>query len=598
MIGPDEIIGKFEKYEKVIYDYCRSRIDTYFDSPCFRILCNRMERLDNSIDMKSGKLKNMWNSKIHIPYGHEAYLMTRAVLKKSFSADPLISLSPIHETPWENANDAQDTLAQNFKSTRFRDLAFAKIIKQVARYGSIPVLSYFEHRPASFKKTMNGPFGVEQRMVTEIRQNVWNDALDPRNYFQNPDIAEPEASDYKGYIQRWNVSKLMGLVESMPENYIKKNIKKVIEQAKVSVGQNGHYHAAQPQDYHAHTTDIEHIYTTLNFEGNEEDETIYYLEIAGDNIIRIQDNPNDYNITTLTVYGLDKRAEYWWANSPVEKTFSTENAANILMSMTADNIFRASQNLIFYPKGKIDTAAIDDRHKNGGFVPVDAEILREFKTPLFPWQRQEISAAAVQYLMGELKEANQRTQAKPDVQRKGVAGGPQNATATAYQGMQAEADTLQWDYLSEFAVGLKDMGRVNMILLQQRLPDKLRVRPNPKEAARVLQKLNILGDYEYQVESSLTKNDQYELMRHQNALTWIMNMKGTGEQAYQRINIEKLVRLTMKKFDLDVDMDEVYPEQAAGNEAMMQGMPGASVAVPAQISATPVNAQLQLAGAA
>jgi hypothetical protein len=374
MIGPEKLIANFERYEKTIYDYCRKRIDGYFDSTCYSILKNRMSRLDGSIDMKSAKQKNQWNSKIQIPYGHEAYIMTRATLKRAFAAEPLASLQPIDNTDWENATNMQDVLNQNLKSTRFRDLAFQEIQKTAARYGSCPVLSYFEHRPQSFKRTVQGQFGLEQKIVSQVKQNVWNRAINPLNYFQNQAIAQPEESDFQGWVARWNVSKLIGLAESMPDNYIKANLSRAIAEAKAASQTNEHYHTAQQKDYHGFYTDIEHLYIKLNFEGNEEDETLYYIEIAGDHIIRIQDNPNDYGITGISIFNIDKRHEYWWANTPVEKTLSAENYANIMLSMTADNMFNAAQNIVFYPKGKVDVAAINDRHKNGGFIPMDAEV--------------------------------------------------------------------------------------------------------------------------------------------------------------------------------------------------------------------------------
>ena len=593
MIGFEKIISDFPRFEKTIYNYVKDRIDAYYDHRCYTVLKNRCKRLDNSIDLRIGSDKNQWNSKIAIPYGHESYLMTRATITQSFNADPLISLEPIGETDWVNAQNAQDLVNQNLKSTRFRDTAFKLIIKRAARYGSCPVISSFEHRPATFKKTVNGQFGYEQQMVTETRQNVINRAIHPLNYFQNPDVADYEDVDYQGWIDRITVAKLMGTAKTMPDLYIKKNLEVVIKEAIDSVKQSEHYHnedGKERDDFNAHYVDVTKLYTMLNFEGNEEDETLYYIEVVGDKIIRIQDNPNDYNITGISIFNLDKRSEYWWGNTPIEKTFPMENYANILLSMTADNIFKSTQNLIFYPKGMVDIASINDRHKNGGFIPIDPEVLNNYKNPFMPWQRQEISTNAVSYMMGEMKEALQRTQTKPDTQRIGVSGGPKNDTATAYQGMQADAGMLQYDYLSEFATGVKSVGRNTLIMMQQRSNDRLRLRPNPKEPARIIEKHQILGDFAYQAESALSKNTQFELMKYQNALTWVMNMVGTGNPAFQRVNVDKLFRATLKKFDLDVDTDEIYPEQPQGMEAPMQGQLPAPVAQ--------VNVPMQLQGAA
>jgi len=531
MIGPERIVRNFFKFEKSITNYVKNRVDNYYNSRCYFTLKNRVKRLDNSVDLRNtGKGQNYWNSKIAIPYGHESFLMTRATLNQSFKADPLISLQPLGDTPWQNAINAQEMAAQNFKSTRFKDRTFKQIVKTTSRFGSCPVVHHFEHRPEIFTQTVEGEFGIERQRVRRLKQNVKNQAIHPLNYFQNPDIADPEESDFRGWIDRWNDSRLFGLVESMPELYIKKNLKKVLLDAKKSEGKSEHFFEDAEKDYHGMYSDIVRVYTTLNFEGNEEDETIYFLEMVGDVIIRIQENPNDFNLVPISIYSLDQRTEYWWANTPVEKTIPMENYANILMSMTADNLFRATQNFLFYPSGKIDVAAINDRHKNGGWIPVEPQVFKDFGIPVKNWQRPEISTGPVQYMMGEMKEALQRTQAKPDTQRKGVQGGPTNNTATAFEGQQAIAGTLAFDYISEFAIGLRDTGRANVIMLQQRLNDKIQLRPNPKEAARIIHKREILGDFEFQVESALNQNTQAELLKTQNAITWLMNLAAGGRQ--------------------------------------------------------------------
>jgi hypothetical protein len=574
-IGPEKLIKSFRKHEKVILDYCRTRIDDYHGSKCYSILKNRCKRLDNSIDLKSGKEKNQWNSRIQIPYGHESYVMTAATLTRNFNPDPLISVEPMGDTPYENAQDATETLSQNQRSTHFRDRAFRDLKKMVTRYGSAPVVSYFEHRPQKTKRTAWGPMGFEQFPTVVQRQNVYHDVLHPLNYFQDHDYADPEASDFQGWLQRWYVSKLMGLVKGNEDVYIKSNLKAALAQIKDGILEHPKYHTVNPQDFHHFMVDVEHIFTKLNFEGNEDDDTTYYLEIVGDKIIRFQDNPHDFDIKPVEIVGLDRRLEYWWSNTPVEKTFSIENYANITMNMLADSIWRANQSWKIYPQGKIDPATLNDRHKNGGWVGIDPAIFREFKVPFHHVQHQELSPQAIQYMMGEAKEALQRTQSKPDVQREGVQGGPQNNTATAYQGMQAEADMLQYDYLSEFASGLKGIGRHTIIMLQQRLNDWFSIRPNPKEAARELHKSNILGEFAYQVKTSLTKNTVTELMKYQNALTWVINMQGTGHPDFQRVNVPVLFKQVLQKFDLDTDMDELYPEQpAAQMPGQGMGQPG------------------------
>jgi hypothetical protein len=580
-----DLVNDLSKYQKKIYSYVRNRIDNYYSSPCYTKLVRRMQKLDTSIDLLANKrsqdsLQNDWLSKIVIPYGHEAYLINRAILNKNFSADPIISFEPINDTTWENAQNAQNTLNQNFKSTQFRDKVSRQIHKHAVRYGCAVVVSFFNNSTKTVKRTTETQLGIGQVQEEQKRQNAVNVVIDNRNYFQNPDIADPDESDFQGFVQRWHLSRLINTAKEMPDLYVKENIKKAITEAKDNAQKSPHYHASKNMDWHRFGVDVEHWYGKLNIEGNEDDETTYYLEIVGDNIIRFQDNPFDYDIKPITIFTMDKRLDFWWSNTPVEKVIPAENFAHITLAMTADSTWKALQSYILYPEGGIDIAAINDRNKNSGFIPVDPEILKEYKNPFYPWQRQEISTGAVQYMMAEAKETMQRVSNKVDLGRQGTSGGLQNDTAYAANMIGSQADSLAMDFLSEMSGGYKQVGRVNHIMLTQFLDDQFVVRSNPKVGATVMHKRNILGDFNFNVESSLTKNTQSELMKHQNAITWIMNLVNTGNPKFQNIDVSKLVKMVLKKFELEGDVDDIMPDQNPQNAQPQQGFNGTLESLP------------------
>ena len=594
-----DILKDFGRHQKKVYDYCRQRIDGYYSSQCYKILRRRMNVLDRSIDLKTNKsestaMANEWMSKTVATYGHEVYLMTRSVLNKNFSAEPLISFEPNHGmTTWEQAANAQETLAQNFKSTMFRAKVMRMKHKSLARYGSAVTVSFFNDSRQTVKRTQETMMGIGQVASEVKRQNVLNVCVDIANYFQNPEVADSDESDFQGFIQRWHLSRLINTAKAMPDLYIKENLKKAIEEAKENASTNYNYRGTSISDWNKFGVDIEHWYGKLNIAGNEDDETIYYLEIVGDNIIRIQDNPFDWNIKPITITTMDKRQEYWWGNTPVEKIIPAENFAQITMAMTADATWKALQSFLFYPEGGLDVSAINDRAKNGGFIPVDPEILENYKTPIFPWQRQEISTAAIQYMMAEAKETMQRVNPKTDLGRKGLPGGIQNDTAYAANLMENQASDMQMDYLGEVADGYKQIGRINHIMLVQFADDEFEIRSG-KEGVKKLHKRDIMGDFMFTAKSSLTKNTQMELAKHENAVTWLMNLVNTGNPQFQGINMRKIIKKVAEKFDLEMDTDEIIPDQqpqqqgftgmmesAQGINPMTQAMAGQGMAVAA-----------------
>ena len=586
------LIKSFDKYEKKISDYIEDRISSYFSSAAYKGLKTKTEIMNDSYDMKwhgkreKNRSSNEWLSKIGFPLVREAVMIRRAALRANFRADPLLSLEPAGSTSYENAQNASEVLNQSLISSDFRAMVFSPLTSYVARYGAGVVFSRFNRSETKVYRTTSTPFGPERQEVPKEKTNVLNECVDPLNYFQNPSIAYGYASDYQGFVRRWYLSSLIAEVKKDETNYIRKNLVKVIEEAKKAQLQNSNFHAQKNVgDWKWIGIDLEHWYGKINIADNEDDETIYYVEKAGDKIVRLQTNPNDDNLVPLSIFGLDARLDYWWGNSDAEAQRPFENYLNFILSLSADNALREMEKYIFFPQGQIDIANIQNAHKHGGFVGVDIKNI-PMNQLFHEWKPSQGNINSLDWIVREVKEASQRVKTKVDLQRQANQGGLQNKTLGAAQMVEQQGNIEDSDFTEEFAYGLKKLGYVDIILLQQHLPDVFAIRPKLKEAQKVLNKLDILGNFRYKCETSLTRNKIGEVLRLQNVITGLMNMMGTGNPAFANIKLQPIIKEFIKKLDLPADADEVYPEQQA-----MAQMPGAvpSMNLPGQEQAGAVQ---------
>lgn len=583
-----DLIRMFRRHEKRIGSYIDTRVSTYFNSQCYRTLKNRMNRLRSSLDMRYHKsqgnnhLTNNWKAKIGVPLVREAFLAQRASLFSNFRNDPLLSVTPLRNTPYENARAAQDLLTSNMRSTRFRAKCYNSLVNTFSRYGSAVSMCYWQQNSSSAmytepKRLPDGrQYGYERVRRSRTQVGANNRSIHILNYFQNPRVADPEESDYQGHVERWRLSDLMAEAEAHPDLYVKENVEKVIREAqKDATIQSEHYY-----DYSGDTNaewqgtgiDIVHWWGTLNINGNERDQTTYYVERVGDTIIRFQDNPNDGGVRPYSVFAMDPREEYWWGNTTSENQIMFENAANVFLNMYADAGLQAMQRFVFYNKDMgLNPAQLNQAAKTGGFVPVTMKRDQDMSKVLFPWQRTEVSGHSTQYALSEIKEAAQRVRPKADFTRSAVQGGPQNKTATAALAMSQQGDIQENYYFAQFEYGLKDIGLKDLRMLQTYLPDEFSARPKANVLVE-MDKGNILGDFDFMVQSTLTKNQQIQAMNLINTLTAIMNFKGSGDPSWQQVQLMPIIRAWFREIDLPIDVDEVVPDEAA--MMGMQGMPG------------------------
>lgn len=556
----------FKKYEPKIKGLLNDQKNAYFKSRCFTRLRDRYFRLLNSNDMSfnhsanrqviSGN--NATQSKIAIPLVKERSLIREAVLKQNFRGEPLFSLEPTGATPTENANNAQDVLNSNLKSTNFRSKVLKVIFKDLAEFGASVCYTSWRQSKKTALKTVNTDFGPDRVETETVKKNAVNYCIHILDYFQNPEISDPEDSDYIGHIERISYGRFKAHYSQNKDFYIKSNVEKLLKRAATEAISDPNYHKKYEDDDTAQFNfpmDRVVIYSTCNIKGNEDNENFYYIEMIAGEIVRFQINPHDDDIRPYACLSFYPRREYWWGNSDSEFVLPHEQYTNLLMGMKADNALRSLQQYIFYGKNRIDTADWNNRRKNGGMIGVELKGNETLNQLLYQMQPYDNSLNTVDSIMREVKESQQRLTPRPDFTRAATQGGIKNSTATAAVILEEQGDVSEALILENVSYGIKTIGRNNLVILQQRLPDVFAIRPAATEAQKILEKNQILGNVEFFIETSLNKNKSSEMIRLQNVLTAIMNFKGSGDPAFQNLDVMPLVRKILKNADIG-DVDE------------------------------------------
>lgn len=576
---PIDLEKRLRNHMKKVSDYITENVGIYFSSQCRIKLANRIKRLDDSIDMRwhthhsNIRAVNAWKTKIAMPLVREKFLFRRAATFANFK-DPVIAVSPVDDTPTSNAINVQDSLTNNFRRTKFRQKCFRRVVNTAARYGSSVVYSAFQQRQTKFTRTVMGPFGPQKAIVVRPRMNVVNRDIHPLNYFQDPTTPDPDDAGYKGYIERIRLSQLVAEVKQQPDAFLEDQVKAVVAQAKKNVMDSRHYYDNTNASPRAHNIGVDriHWYGTINIDGNEDDDTVYYVQMIGDKIIRLERNPNDQDMVPLSQFHYEKRLNFWWGNVDVENVLPHENFMQLIMSVASDEAIRKLERMILYPEGVIDPADLNNRHKLGGFVPYRQDGVRSTRELFTEFQGSNSNAInGLQALMQEMKESAQRVSTKGDLFRQGVQGGIPNETATGAMILDEQGDILEADLLENFAYGLTDLARVNTILMQMYMPDQFQVQSST--GTRTVSLEGILGMYEYKYDTSLTKNKQIQAQNLLNWITFIQNMRGTGDPTWLNVDMQKIVRQLFRKIDLGVNVDEVYPDMPEGvQNPMIPGM--------------------------
>ena len=585
---PLDLVQKFPRREKEITTQCEDDKRAYFQSPDYAGLYDRYQRLKSSNDMEFGSPRNgsassgdNFFSNISMPMVKQRTMVREAMFSHNFRGDPLITLSKTANGSSENAKNAQSLLIDNFKVTEFRSQCFRRVKYDAARYGAAVVNSRYNHSQKTGMVLEKTQFGIEKKIGIVDEQHVVENAPEHiLNYFQEPGIVFAKNARYRGVIRRTTLADLIGEYKMNKDSFIDKNIKAIFKQAKdfIDGGSSG---GAQDQDaYKAYSytnqgnmpMDVVCMYNKLNtIKGNEANTSHYYIEMIAGKIIRFEHNPYVYDEVPISIFTYYPREEFWWGNCDGEFVLPHENFMNTIMKKKADLALNALEQYIFYNKDSIDPYDWESRHENGGMIAV-----RNKDIPLrdILHQSQPIDASTntvdsmIRYLQANADglAPNSASTRDPALLR--------SDTAAAVHSMESSGDVLESHILEGFSYGLRDLGRINITLLQQFLGDRFKIAPDPRLEDLVLDREQILGRFGYNTDTALTKNKTFEQQRLQNILTGLMNFKGSQDPTWQNVNMTPIIQNWLKNADVG-DMEEILPPQAQQPQNIVQG-PGAA----------------------
>lgn len=556
-IGEIDLVSEFDSHEKKIRDYIFEHVNGYYDSGAYDKLKKRMGILTDSYNLKlPGRAGSF--SKIAWPILLEAKELLQAILKATIRSRPLITPDPIEGTPKESAIIAGQVITKNFQTTRYHK-TLRRIAEYTAGFGSWCQYSEYRLIERSVWQTVNTNIGPRRKMVGDVKGNVYNTPVDPRNYFQDPSEHDPMESFFKGHLSSHLVHELVAEFNNNPDLWIKDNLLDVIQNQKEAKIKQFY---EDNQDKRKGRLDAANWFGIIPIPGNEASSTIYMAKVIGNKIVKFQDNPYDENADPYTIFSIRPRLDYWFANTPVEYQRPHEQFTNLAMNMQADNIVNNIMRYFFYQAGSLDTAAINDRARNNGFIPVDlkgngasqiGQLIQQFSP-------QDTSTNALDWMMRQIKESREDLSMKPDFRGHGQRGGRPDTTATVATMLQSESDIREQDVLEDFSDGIINTGEINYVMLQQFLPDVFTVTDRPGMPEREVYKPEMMGRYRMVFNSGLQKNKIMQATKIANGIIQLVNLQ-SRIPALQSLNFIKPVRELIQSLDIG-DADDILPEQA------------------------------------
>jgi hypothetical protein len=566
------LIEKFMDHEKAISSLVRKRISEYRLSDCYKLLDRRMNDLRMSADLKPSSLRrNEYISHVVFPLVNEQMRINSAITSANYRAKEIYNLSPLNETSEQNSRHAELVLNTNMAHSFFKMRALKPAIVNGALYGTSVMYTFWNEDERQKMGTIYDPqTGQYKRiMMPSNHKNSLNEMIDLRDYFQDHKCADPEKSTFQGHSRRVQLYELVRYIQN--EAYIHDNLSKLIEDTKKgSVPKSNRTTNERPdmKERGKFEFEIDRYEGILPIKDNEEDETRYCIEIIGETIIRCSVDDYDDDISSYTIMNFIKRPEFWWGNSDCEYKLPHENFLNIMLSMTADNALRSMNQYVFYNGKSINMDDISNRDAMGGFIPVDSKGY-PLQNLLFPYQPGAMNFDAVQYAVNAVNESSQKMGTRIDFSKQNSGGTMTNKTAAAANILAQQGDILESDKLENFNYAVCEIGRKNLVMLQQFLSEIFYVPPAKAVPEQMVYKWMILGRFQYEVNSSLDKNKMNEMVRLQNLVTWLSNLLVNPQLQQAGYRLAPAVNDVIRRADLP-SIDEIIPDENVQMQQMIQ----------------------------
>jgi hypothetical protein len=552
MLTQEQMQGKMRQ---AIIKHCLGRFTTYMGHQVRKDLENRCKLIDDAIDLRFPDNES-FISELAPPVVGKDYRETNAFLTKYFENDPITTFLPAGSTSKQVAENAQTTVHNNYAITKYRDECLPLLFDNLARYGTSVCFSQFNlnYNGCGLQTSYSGNGDTPYPRVRVLgKPAVQNYSIHPLNYFQDATANSCGRNSLKGFIDQWYVADLFRYIDN--PLYIQDSLKRVIESCKKGQrdefwygNEHGGGEKSDIRDYTRATFNPLRFWTYLRFEGNENDETTYYVEIVNKELIRCHPNDHDYNLIPLEVGVYFPRPDTWYGNSNPETKMAFQNLKNWLINAKVEDVMKASDRIILTRRGNgVDVADIDNRHQYGGFVFTDSQ--EDLSRLMYPLNFQSSNQRDYDWLNREINQMIQESSASVNLSNKYNEGGMNNQTLGAAQ-MQAGMGEVMLGWPMRCVGGfLNRISDNNIKLLTQYLGDTVTMRKSAMHEVENIAKKDIIGEFSYENKSTVFINEKSDRMDKANVINQLINWMGSiaGDQ-FKDINLDPFKRDFIKSW--------------------------------------------------
>jgi hypothetical protein len=547
MLERDDIYRN-EKIINTIARFCNDRKETYFTSDCFKALKSRIRTIDDAIDLNF-QSNESFIAEIAPPVVRKDYLDTMSFLTKYFETDPLSTAFPVGGTSKRNADNITTLIHANYVNTKYRINCLARSFDKLARHGTCVTFSQYNdrYRGAGLKTERNDATGATspyQRVPVTGQHAVENFDIHPLNYFQSAGGNTLGCNHISGFIDQWYVFSFHALKKTNDERYYQPGLEKIIGDFKKGHKDEKYYNGnfdREIPDFSRSTINVDRMWVLLNFEGNEGDDTIYYVEMVGDKVIRCEPNGADYNIIPLNIGLYYPRQDVWWGNSQADIKLQYQNIKNLLINMQIEGTMKLMDRIVLTRRGALDISDLNNRHQYSGIVFTDSN--EPLDKIMHQMQFNDQSLNSMDWLNRSIDQQIQENSPIVNLLNRYNEGGMNNQTLGAAQMLANIGESmfaLPVQFVGDFIERVSD---VNAVLLMQNCGDKIPLRSYPTEDEVIVEKREILGEFVFRSKSTIFVNDKTERINNANIITQVGNWGQFAQSTPQFSAILKNIKL-------------------------------------------------------
>ncbi len=581
--GQDRGQQLYKLFPGAITQMVLSRKKQWFDSAQFKGLRNNCRQMDQYID-NNNPAATTFISDITPPTIRRSYHEFISLFSKFFETDPLFPVRRTNQISVRQEQGVQAVLCDNLEKTYYRERCLQWTIDHVVRYGTAVTYTFAtdDYNANSLMTVKGEEYGTTYNQIRQSGEPaVISIPIHPLNVIIDPLSNFMVSPTFMGFIGDICVSNIANLLNN--QAYIEKNIKAVFEQCKKGLPDEhwfGGTGLAERRDYSRGQSNITYMWMTLPFEGNEDDATWYAIELIGDKIIRIEENPLDGNTIPLAIKRVLPRQYVWYGNSPLADKICVQNLQYWLVNTTVESTARLMDRIVFYRDGSLDIEALNSRHQTGGLVPYrgnETDLSKLVYSPALP----NVSFRENDWLMQEMRREDQDTNAIPNFNPQSE-GGPTNKTLGGAQMMASIGEMKAGKMVNDMAVGLKDVAKHQLALLRNIAPDEGIQLTN----GEIVPKEDLLGNVNFTCKISNVFNYIKEGIDSQNRLSQLINYKASKLPEFSAVKIsqfiEDWVRNAVKRENIDDYVDSNQLREIENQQAQQAAQPTPPQMTPAQ----------------